>query len=115
MTIDKIIEDKEAFLNSLKQIRDDMNKAKEEVELTKNAYENGFNAFKDGIKIVTTEEAPIMLSLPQAVLPNVFYSYNNKVYVCLASGICNEENFDEYMESLSLEEEPEIIEGMEIE
>lgn len=112
MNLDKIIEDKELFLNSLKQIRDDMNKAKQEVELTKTAYENGFNAFKDGIKIVTTEEAPITLSLPQAVLPNVFYSYNNKVYVCLASGICNEDNFKDFMESLTLEEET-IEEGTE--
>lgn len=113
MDLDTIIKDRENFLNALKQIRDDINNSRKEVEYTKTAYENGFIAFKDGIKIVTTKEEPITLSLPQAVLPNVFYKYNDKIYVCLTSGICDEENFKEFMESLYLEDEVPVepIEG----
>ena len=51
------------------------------------AYKNAYESMFDGLKIVSNESNPIPLTFPMAVKANVFYKYDEKVYVCIKDGL----------------------------
>lgn len=79
---------KAAILAEEKSIREEME-----------AYKNGYHAHFDGMKVIADPNNPYVLTLPMPVERNMFYSYNNALWVAIADGIVNDGNFADMMEA----------------
>lgn len=66
-------------------------------------YKNTLESMSDGIKIIADENNPFELTFPMLVNANMFYKYEDKVYVAVKDGTVDSIT-EEYFELWNTEE-----------